>query len=57
LPELHIHYKSPLTKVYYQVTWKEYCKDFAVALKMIDVLNKKQIYDSAITGNANASKD
>jgi len=30
---------------------KEYCKDFTVALKIIDVIDKKQMYDSVITGN------
>jgi len=26
-----------------------YCKDFAVALKKLDVFNKKEMYDSVIT--------
>jgi len=29
---------------------KEYCKDFTVALKIIDVFNKKQMYVNIITG-------
>jgi len=36
---------------------KEYCKDFTVALKMIHIINKKQMHDSVITGIENASKD
>jgi len=35
----------------------EYCKDFTVALKMIDVIDKKQMYDSVIAGKENASED
>ena len=34
---------------------KEYCKDFTGALKMFDVFNKKQMYDSIIMGKENAS--
>jgi len=43
-------------RVYGHVGCTEYCKDFTVALKMIDVINKKQMYDGAITGKENASK-
>jgi len=57
LSELYIHYKFPLTRIYDHAGCKEYCEDFTVALKMIDVFNKKQMYDSAITGKENASKD
>jgi len=56
LSELHIHYKYLLMRVYGHVGCTEYCKDFTVALKMIDVINKKQMYDGAITGKENASK-
>jgi len=53
LYELHIHYKFLLTRVYDHAG----CKDIAkVALKMIAVLNKKQMYDSVITRKENASK-
>ena len=55
--ELHIHYKSPLTRVWEHTGYKEYCKDFTVALKIIHVIYKKQTCDSAITGEENASKD
>jgi len=44
--ELHIHYKSFVTKVYYHAGYTEYCKKFTVALKMIDVVDKNA------TGNA-----
>jgi len=57
LSELHIHYKSLLTKVYDPAGWKEYCKDFTVALKMLNSVNKKQMYDSVIKRKENASKD
>jgi len=40
--EMHIHYKYFLTGVYDHAGCKEYCKDFTVALKMLDVFNKKQ---------------
>ena len=33
LSELHIHYKSLLTRVYDHAGYKEYCKGFTVALK------------------------
>jgi len=41
LSELHIHYKSLATRVYYHAGCTEYCKSFTVALKMIDVIDKK----------------
>ena len=41
LSELHIHYKSLPTRVYYHAGCTEYCKLFAVALKMICVIHKK----------------
>jgi len=55
--ELHVRYKSLLTRVYDYAGCKEYCKDFTIALKMFDVFKKKQMYDSVITGKENASKD
>jgi len=57
LSEPHIHYKSLLTRVYDHAGCKEYCKDFTVALKMLDVLSMKQMYDSVFTGQVNASKN
>ena len=39
--ELHIHYKSLLERVCDHAGFKEYGKDFAVALKMLDVFEKK----------------
>ena len=36
---------------------KEYCKDFTVALKVFDVFNTKQQYNSVFTGKENASKN
>jgi len=44
-------------RVYEHVGCTEYCKDFTVVLKMIDVIDKKQMYDRVITGNENASID
>jgi len=35
---------------------KEYCKDFTVVLKIFDVFNKKQMYDSVFTGKEIADK-
>jgi len=52
-----IHYKSLATRVYYHVGCTEYCKNFTVALKMINVIDKKQMHDSVNTGNEYASKD
>ena len=42
-------YTSLLTRNYDHAGYTEYCKDFAVALKMIDGSDKKQMYDSVIT--------
>jgi len=50
LSELHIHYKYLLTRVYDHAGCKEYCKDITVALKIFDVFNKKQMYDSVFRG-------
>jgi len=55
--ELHIRCRSLLTRVYDHAVCKEYCKDFTVVLKMLDVFKKKQMYHSAITGKDNVSKD
>ena len=57
MSELHIHYKSFLTGVYEHAGCKEYCKDFTVVLKILDVCNKKQMYNSVFTGKDNASKN
>jgi len=57
LSELHIHYKSLLTRVYDHAGCKEYCKDFTVALKFFDVFNKKQMYDSVFAGKEIAYKN
>jgi len=54
---LHIHYISPLTRVIDHAGCTEYCKDFTVDLKMIDVIDKKQMYDSVLTRKENASED
>ena len=43
--------------VYDHAGYREYCKDFTVALKIIDVIYKKQTWDSVITAKENASKD
>jgi len=43
LSELHIHYKYLLTTVCDHAGCKEYCKDFTVALKLVNVFNKKQM--------------
>jgi len=57
LSELHIHYKSLATRVYHHAGCAEYCKNFTVALKMIYVIDKKQMHNSVITGKEYASKD
>ena len=57
LCELHIHYKSFATRVYYHAGCTEHCKNFTVALKMIYVIDKKQMRDSVITDKEYASED
>jgi len=57
LSEVHIHYKSLMTIVHEHVGCKENCKNFTVALKMLDVFNMKQMYDSLITRKENSSED
>jgi len=57
LSELHIHYKSLLTRACDHAGYTEYCKYFTVALKMIDVIDKNQMHDSVIAGKENASED
>jgi len=49
LSELHIHYKNLVKRVYYHAGCTGYCKFFSVALKMIYVIDKKQMHDSVIT--------
>jgi len=56
LSELHIHYKSLATRIYYHAGCTEYCKSFTVALKMIYVIDKKMHY-IVITGKEYARKD
>jgi len=50
LSELRFHYISLLKRVYDHVGRTKFCKDFTVALKVIDVIYRKQMYDSVITG-------
>jgi len=50
LSELLTHYKSLATRVSFHVGCTEYCKNFTVALKMIDVIDKKTKHDSVTTG-------
>jgi len=59
LSELHIQHKSLLTRVHGHdhAVCKEYGKGFTVALKMIDVFHKKQMYDSVIARKENGAKD
>jgi len=57
LSELHIHDKPFATRVYYHAGCTEYCKNFTAGLKMIYVIDKKQMHDSVITGKEYASRD
>jgi len=57
LSELHIDYKSLATKVYYHAGCTKYCKNFTVALNIIDVIDKKKMHDSVIMGKEYVSKD
>jgi len=57
LSELHIHCKSLATRVYHHAGCTEYCKNFTVALKMVGVIDEKQMPESAVTPNEYASKD
>jgi len=41
LSELHLHYKSLATRVYYHAGCTEYCKNFTFSLKLIHVIDKK----------------
>jgi len=50
LSELHINYKSLLKRAYNHAGCTKYRKDFTVAIKMINFFDKKQMYDSVITG-------
>jgi len=56
LSELHIH-SSLATRVYYHAGCTKYCKNFTVALKMIDVIDKEQMHDSVTTGEKFTSED
>ena len=47
--QLHVHNKSFLTGIYDHAGCNEYCKDFTVALKIFNVFDKKQMYDSVVT--------
>jgi len=57
LSEVHIHYKSLPTGIYDHAGYKEYCRDFTAAPKVLDVFNMKQMYDSVFTGKENAYKN
>ena len=57
LSELHIHYESLMKGVYNHAGCTEYCKNFTVALKMINVIGKKKRYDIVISGKENAFKE
>jgi len=57
LSELHIYYKSLLKRVYNRAGCTKYWKDFTLALKMIDAIDKKHMYDSVVTGKENASEE
>jgi len=46
-----------MTGVYDHAGYKESCKDFTVALKIFNVFNKIQMYDSVFTGKEIASKN
>ena len=49
LYELHIHYKFILKRVYNHAGCAEYWKNFTVAVKMFDVIDKEQMSDTVIT--------
>jgi len=55
--ELHIYYKYLLKRVYNHAGCTEYRKVFTVPLKMINVIDQKQMHDSVVTGEENASKE
>jgi len=44
-------------RVYDHARCKEYCKDFIVALKIFNVFNKKQMYNSVFMGKEIAYKN
>jgi len=56
LSELHLQCKCLATSVYCHAGCTEYCKKFTVALKMIDVIDKKQMRNSVITGKEYVSR-
>ena len=53
LSELHIHYKSLVTRVCYHAGCTEYCKNFTVALKMIDGIDDLSTVCAHCTSNKN----
>jgi len=57
LSELHIHHKSLLKRLYDHAECAKYRQKFTFALKNINVIDKKQMYDSVIIGKENASKE
>ena len=59
-----LHFVTPLisiinllTRVYVHAGCKQYCKYFSVALKIFNVFNKEQMYDSVMMGKESASED
>jgi len=56
LSELHIHYKPLLKWVYNHAGAQNIWKYFTFALKIIDVIDKKQMHGRVITGKENACK-
>ena len=46
LSKLYIHYKSLVKRVYNHAEYAEYWKKITFAIKMINVIDKKQMYDS-----------
>jgi len=57
LSELHIRCKSLLKRVYNHVGCTKYWKYFTVSLKLMDVIDKKQMYHNVITWKENVSKE
>jgi len=53
-----LHYKSLLKRVHNKLCrLHKILKDFTVSLKMIDAIDKKQMYDSVIMWIENASEE
>ena len=57
MSEPHIHYKSLLKRIYNHAGCTKYRNYFTVSLKMINVIDKKQMYHNVITGNENVSEE